>query len=202
MKTEEACFILQARRPGGADDDTPLVRSALAQAARDPLLGEWLAREARWDAAVSRAVGQVRVPAELRALILAGAAAQAQPVRRWWLHPAALGLAAALAVVASVAGIWLRPTASVGSGDASVKLASGDGARGALRTLARHETRGEHPPGVHADVIGEVGRWLETPGRRITGGLPVDFDTLRALGCRSFKLGGKEVLEVCLGRAR
>lgn len=199
MNSDEAKFILQARRPNGTDDGTPAMRDALDQAARDPLVSDWLAKQQRFDGAVTQALRQVQPPADLRALILAGAALQTAPrARAWWRRPSWLALAASLALIATVATLSLvrpRPTDAPPSADytASANIA-------ALRDLALAESVGPHTSAVHADEIGELGRWLEAPGQRLTVGLPLDFDALKALGCRSLTVAGREVLEVCFVR--
>ena len=41
---------------------------------------------------------------------------------------------------------------------------------------------------------------LGQPTTRLGGGLPMDFAALRATGCRTVKLAGRDVLEVCFKR--
>ena len=45
MNNTEAKFILNAYRPNGRDAGDPAMTAALAQAASDPALGAWFARE-------------------------------------------------------------------------------------------------------------------------------------------------------------
>ena len=73
MNSTEAKFILQARRPDGADDAEPRFAEALEQARRDPALAAWLAREQAFDAAVAEKLRSTQPPAGLREAILAGA---------------------------------------------------------------------------------------------------------------------------------
>ncbi|MBB5351912.1 hypothetical protein HNR46_002151 [Haloferula luteola] len=71
MDREEARFILQSFRPDGADVTDEQFADALALAAEDPELGDWLARERASDAAFAAALGSVTLPAGLREEVLA-----------------------------------------------------------------------------------------------------------------------------------
>ncbi len=70
MDNEQARFILQSFRPDGADAKDPEFAEALALAAEDRELGEWLARERAQDAAFAAALSDVAIPEDLRESIL------------------------------------------------------------------------------------------------------------------------------------
>lgn len=76
MDKEEARFILRCFRPDGADAENPDFAEALAWAAKDRELGEWLARERSSDAGFAKALAAVSIPASLREEILAGLAVE------------------------------------------------------------------------------------------------------------------------------
>lgn len=76
MDKEEARFILRCFRPDGADAENPDFAGALALAAKDRELGEWLARERASDAAFAEALAAVDIPGFLREEILAGLAVE------------------------------------------------------------------------------------------------------------------------------
>jgi hypothetical protein len=76
MDKEEARFILRSFRPDGADAENPDFAEALALAAKDRELGEWLARERASDAAFAEALAAVDIPGFLREEILAGLAVE------------------------------------------------------------------------------------------------------------------------------
>jgi len=59
MDKEEARFILRCFRPDGADAENPDFAEALAWAAKDRELGEWLARERARDADFASALSSV-----------------------------------------------------------------------------------------------------------------------------------------------
>jgi hypothetical protein len=70
MDKEEARFILRCFRPDGADAENPDFAEALAWAAKDRELGEWLARERARDADFATALNSVGIPSVLREEIL------------------------------------------------------------------------------------------------------------------------------------
>ena len=70
MDKEEARFILRCFRPDGADAENPDFAEALAWAAKDRELGEWLARERARDADFATALSSVSIPPVLREEIL------------------------------------------------------------------------------------------------------------------------------------
>ncbi len=74
MDKEEARFILRCFRPDGADAGNPDFAEALAWAAKDRDLGEWLAKERSKDADFADALNAVTIPPALREEILAGLA--------------------------------------------------------------------------------------------------------------------------------
>jgi hypothetical protein len=76
MDKEEARFILRCFRPDGADAENPDFAEALAWAAKDRELGEWLARERASDAAFASALAAIDIPGPLRDEILAGLAVE------------------------------------------------------------------------------------------------------------------------------
>jgi hypothetical protein len=70
MDRETARFILRSFRPDGADAADPDFAAALAVAAADRELGEWLAHERAADAAFSEALGRIGLPEGLHSEIL------------------------------------------------------------------------------------------------------------------------------------
>lgn len=103
MNSDEAKFILRARRAGGQDADDPQFAEAIELARRDPELAHWLAGEAALDAAIGAKLRSVPVPADLKASILTGHKIIPPPVA-WWrrrVHPAA-----AAAAIFAVVGLF------------------------------------------------------------------------------------------------
>ncbi|MBC8040663.1 MAG: hypothetical protein H7Y06_08985 [Opitutaceae bacterium] len=184
MNSNEAKFILQARRPDGSDDAEPRFSEALEQARRDPALTEWLAREQGFDTAVATKLRAVQPPADLRAAILAGARAS-RPVA-FWLRPQVLAMAASVAIVCGLALAWpaMRSAATVD------QLAMG--VMTEVDSDAHHDAMPMARGALHAV--------LSDANTRLAAGFPLNFDQLKADGCRSVKIGGREVLEVCFER--
>jgi hypothetical protein len=78
MDKEEAKFVLQSFRPDGADAIDPAFAEALAVAAADREVGDWLAHERAADAAFAEALNALEIPEDLRESILAVLAGEAR----------------------------------------------------------------------------------------------------------------------------
>ena len=185
MNTIEAKFILQARRPDGSDDAEPRFAEALEQARRDPVLAEWLAREQAFDTAVAGKLRAVQPPESLRAAILAGSR-MSRPVP-FWRKPQVLALAACGVLLFGLVALWPASRASVESTDQL--------ALGVMNEVGSDAHREAMP---HAR--GALGALLADSGRRLSAGVPLEFAALKADGCRSLKIGGRDVMEVCFQR--
>ncbi len=187
MNNQEAKFILGGYRPGGRDAGDKMFCAALEQAKADPSLAAWLARAQAHDVAVAGKLAQIAPPAELRAAILAGARVSGKGAQSpsIWRRPIWLTLAAAAVVVLSFSlAVW--PNRS----EAQVNRL----ADFALRDTA-HEIHGGHGP-----EQGALQTLLGQRTTRLAQGVPVDFATLKATGCRTVQFQGKDVLEVCFVR--
>src|ERR1700761_3236826 len=113
MTRDEAKLILQSYRPGGQDAGDPQFAEALALAKTDPELAAWFAGQQRFDANVSVGLQQVRVPARLKAEILALGKSDALPepvsASAWWRHlfswssPVAWAMATVVIILLSLA---------------------------------------------------------------------------------------------------
>lgn len=184
MNEHDAKFHLRAMRPGGADAKDPIFAEPLAAAERDPTLRAWLEREQALDVAVARKLAAIEPPAGLREAILAGGNASRR-ARAWWRQPRWLGMAATVAVLVALAvrfgGI---------SGPAVQELAA----------FALHDLRQAHENhvGRPADLAGVRAR-LEGAASLRREFRP-DLADLRRKGCRSVRLGGREVFELCFER--
>lgn len=188
MNNQEAKFILGGYRPGGRDAGDKMFCSALEQAKADPMLAAWLARSQAHDVAVAGKLAQIAPPAELRAAILAGArVSKKKPSRAAavWRHPVWLSLAAAAVVVLSFSlAVWPNRTEAQVNRLADFALAD-----------TAHEIHGGHGP-----EQGALQTLLGQRTTRLAQGVPVDFATLKATGCRTVQFQGKDVLEVCFMR--
>jgi hypothetical protein len=186
MNNQEARFILGAYRPDGRDASEPRFAEALAQAERDPELRAWFEKQRKFDASFSARLREIAPPAELREAILAGVRAS-QPRRRFWSNPGWLAAAAAVAVIATVS---ITTTRSQGRQSAS------DLAAFALSDLANaHDEHVGEPPGLTG-----LQEQLVQARLPMTSSLGIDLEELRRKGCRSVKVAGREVFEICFFR--
>jgi hypothetical protein len=188
MNNQEAKFILGAFRPDGRDAADAMFTSALAQVDRDPELRAWLDQQRKFDRAMSGKLGEVAPPAGLREAILAGGRAS-RPRRAWWNDPVWLAAAAALVIIGAVA-LSLRTTTE--RPDVSALTAF------AIKDLTEsHSTHVGYPPefaGLQAQLSGAP---LPLTTAR---GVAIDLDELRRKNCRSVRVAGREVFEICFNR--
>jgi hypothetical protein len=188
MNNQEAKFILGAYRPDGRDTGDTMFTKPLAQAQSDPALGAWLEGQRKFDVVLSVKMSEIAPPAGLREAILAGTRASAAPVKRvWWANSVWLAAAAAIALVA-VGTVTMRSSLS--------RPAAADLSAFALRDLSEsHDSHVGHPP-----ALAGVQAQLASARLPITGGLKLDLADLRKNNCRTVRVGGKEVFEVCFQR--
>jgi len=187
MDNQEARFILQSRRPGGADAGDPHFDEALAQANRVPELASWFACDQALDATLAARLKEVPVPAGLRErLLLEQQQAEAlspapAPLRR--LH-SLLALAAALILLATVAVVlWQRP------------------ASGTDLVAFRHEMIanicGQIRLSHQSAEVAELIRWLAEQ-RNVSGiTIPAALQSRPGIGCRTWLWKGQPVGLIC-----
>jgi hypothetical protein len=188
MNNQEAKFILGAHRPGGQDAGDPMFTAALAHAEREPELRAWLEQQRKFDLNVAAKLKEIAPPAGLHAAILAGVRAS-QPKRRWWMNPAWMAAAAAVAVLVAV-GVAPRKSTRTPTVAQLTEWV--------MKDLAdAHDAHVGYPPefaGLQA-ALASVSLPLTTPGA-----VRVDLDELRRKNCRSVMIAGREVFEICFQR--
>jgi hypothetical protein len=54
---------------------------------------------------------------------------------------------------------------------------------------------------AHGPGMGQLAALVSDTARKLSGGLPIEFEALRANGCRTVRFAGHDVLEVCFQRA-
>ncbi len=186
MNSHDAQFILRARRPGERDAQDPLFAEALAEVEKDPRLKAWHEREQRTDAAIAAKFAEIAPPPELRAAILAGARASRPRAGGWKMAPW-LAAAAAVAVLLTVTVVQLgRPAPPQGDALTAVAL---------RELITAHGDHDAEPPALAALQIRLASAVGSFPER-----IELRPDDLRRQGCRAFRVGGREVFELCFRR--
>ncbi len=186
MTNQEAKFILGVYRPSGADAGNATFGVALEHAKTDPALGAWFARDQAHAAAITAKLREIAPPAGLREAILAGGRLSAVPEQnRRSRLPAWLALAASVAVLATI-GIKLWPNRAAAEEQRLALFAIDDAAHG------RH--------GGHGTAAGALQSMLSLASTRLGGDLPVDFAALQSTGCRTLRVEGHDMIEVCFVR--
>jgi hypothetical protein len=185
MDNEEAKFILRAYRPNGADANDPMFSRALEQAKRDPELGRWLEREVALDRDIVKKVSAIAPPADLREAILAGGSVSARAQQKWWRQPRWLMAAASIVLLMGLGLSWPR-------------VATANAARRFGNFAINDFLSADHSSTAwgtkqFAEILGDG-------SRKLSSGLPIAFEELRANGCRTINFFGYDVLEVCFLR--
>jgi hypothetical protein len=184
MTNQEAKFILGVYRPNGADAGHATFGAALAQARSDPVLGAWFGREQAHATVVAAKLREIAPPPGLREAILAGARLSATPAHARRL-PVWLGLAAGVAVLVAVgAAFWPN------RGEAETKRLAAFVLDDAAH--ARHGGRGA--PAIALQTM------LSQVSVRLGDGVPMDFAALQSTGCRTLRVEGHDMIEVCFAR--
>jgi hypothetical protein len=182
MKNQEAKFILKVYRPDGSDASDPLFEEPLAQARQDPALAAWLKSEQALDGAIAARLKEVAIP-DLREAILAGVRAGGR--RKSNRFVVWLAAAAAFAVLAAGAYGLRRGTSN-----------PYDLAHFALSDVSDDlKDHKGHVPGM-----GAIQARLADPSSRLSAGVNVEPAQLRADGCRTLTIGGRDVFEICFKR--
>jgi hypothetical protein len=187
MKNHDARFLLGAYRPDGRDSGDPLLEEAIAQAQSDPALRRWFDAQQTFDATVTAKLREIAPTPGLREAILVGARAS-RPRRRWWASPVWLAAAAAMAV-----GLGLA---------VKVRLESADRPTlGDLTAFALNDLEGSHDQHVsRPPALAGIQAQLANASLPLTRHLGVDLGELRRDGCRSVRVAGRDVFEVCFQR--
>lgn len=181
MNTQQAKFILQAYRPGGQDANDPQFAEALEQVKNDPELAQWFTAQTAFDGAVARALGTVAPPPQLREMILAGRRV-IEPAP-WWRRPIWWAMAASIAAIFGLAGLWFRGENSARFADYRQKM------------IAAHENDVRHVEFPNGDPA-KMQLWLASQGVETNFALPAGLRG-KAGGCRVLDWHGRKVSMVC-----
>jgi len=184
MNNEEAKLILQAYRPGGQDAHDPRFREALEQAQRDPELARWFANEQALDSRINAKLKTaIAPPANLKSQLLA----QRKILRpvAWWRQPVwQLAAAACLALLLTVAAIWLKTARASGFAQYRSEMAEFAGLKLDRLDLMTRD-------------VAEVRRWLVQQNSNGDFVVPAGLDGRPSVGCRLLEWKGRKVSLVC-----
>jgi hypothetical protein len=186
MSPAEAKSILQAYRPDGSDAADATFAEALRLAKQDPALSRWFEAQQAFDRAIASRIVSVEPPAGLRESILAGEAT-ARPSPFWWAQPRWLAAAAGLMIAFALAALYYSKPAPTGDEASFLAFVADD-----AKHSERHGGRGEATGALQAS--------LSQPTSHLGDPVAVNFDELKANGCRSLTFAGRDVLEVCFNR--
>ncbi len=181
--SDEARLVLSAYRPGGQDAADPTFAPALAAAQQDPALAQWLAEQQAFDQFVAGHLRAVAVPGDLRARILAGGAVS-RPLP-WWTRPRWWALAAALFILASLAGLWVQKDAGLA-----------DWQRHGLAVLEDLEASRTDFDFKHRDAA-VLTAWLGDHAVPRPAALPPSLAGRKTYGCKTIAWEGHRMSLIC-----
>jgi hypothetical protein len=184
MNRGEAQFILHAYRANGEDAHDPQFEEALALVRSDPELARWFAREQALDAAIAARIHSVLPPPHLTTQLLSARKVIRRRAR--WRKPAWLAAAASVALLISVASVWLLRR----SGETDFASF-----RGRMIEAYGDMTKHIDVAGLDAD---ELKRWLMEHGGDPGFVLPPGLASKGIIGCRVLEWHGHRVTLLCM----
>ncbi len=187
MDNREAKFILSAYRPGGQDANDRRFSEALNQARRDPILQRWFEESVAFDAAMTKKLGTIIPPDDLRESVLAGAKiSRVSP----WKNRFGRAIAAALIIAAGVGvAVWQKTRPVQAASWQTHALA-------VISSLVRNESSFDKESRNPGELIG----WLRASHTPTAEKLPPKLEKLESLGCKTFSWNGTPVSVICFAR--
>lgn len=182
MDKKHARFILRSHQSGIDAAPDPQMADAMHEAQGDPQLASWLESERAFDEALRARLRTVQPPQGLKSAVLAATPEAMPPENGFRWQP--LAWAAALALLAAVAAMWLwqrgPETTFAAFRSEMVNVATGP---------IRFDYASADPRALE--------RWINT--RTGTGSitLPEAMKSLSGLGCRELKWRGHSVALLC-----
>lgn len=192
MDKNEAKLLLQSGRPNGQDSSRPGFAEALAMVERDPELKAWWGTQQKFDRKVSAKLGEVPLPADLRANILAGH--KMVPITPGYRFPYPYRLAIA-AMIAFLLVIGFYPR-SHSSSRAIGPIANSEYTASVLPFLGH-----DNPDlAMMSPDKDKLVTWLKDRNSP-TGSLPSGMADLASLGCQTLNVHGHTVSLICFSVA-
>jgi len=189
MNSNDAKIILSAYRPSGKDAYNPEISEAMQQARQDPSLDAWFKQEVELDAVFARQLQSVPVPPDLRAKILAGLKtadpdpAEAKP----WYYGKWLPLAAAILLIAGIAGFWMQSARNTGLSGWQT------GSLGTISSILAGKTEFDQA----SPDVSKLQAWLRERNAPAPQALPASLQSLASLGCKTITWEGRPVSIIC-----
>lgn len=184
MTNKDASFLLGACRPNGADSADPEFSEALAQAARNPDLKQWLDDQHRFDSAIAAHIQSLPVPPELRSRILTGG--RVSRPTPWFTRLRLMAIAAMLALFAGLTawfatGPWIRQPQWEDQ---------------ALATLSQLVS-GKEGFDARSPNVADLQQWLRANHAPVASVLPASMQRLASLGCKTITWNGHPISIIC-----
>jgi hypothetical protein len=189
MNSDEARKILGVYRPGGADDNDPRVRKALAQTRRDPALAQWFARQRRFDSAIVEGVKGIEVPTDLKASLLGIRPVVVRVPVSWW-RPVWSSWRARVAVAAAI--VFLISIGGSFSQRGPTRFAD------FRREIIEENWNSPSHLEFRSSNLIRVKQWLARNGGPTGFRLPDGLDNPQLHGCGLVHVGGHPVAVLCL----
>lgn len=184
MTHQQAKLLLQSCRPGGQDAMDPLHGEALKLVRGDPELARWFEAEQAIDAAIGAKLREVPVPHEPREEILALGIPPVSAKREWRWTGIRLAAAAAVALLLTLAAIWLR--ASTLPAFASFE-----------KDVLRRAVAGPEHLALASGDFSEIRQWLHARGIPGEINLPAGLHGALPHGCQVLDWGRAKVALIC-----
>ena len=186
MDKQQVKLVLQALRPNGQDAAKPAFAEALALAKADAELEAWWAAQQDFDRRVAAKLGEVPLPADLRATILAGRKIeQFQPRPQMGLWLAAAAVLAILCVAGTLMQVAAHAPVTRTEYTASVL------------TFLNHDAP---VLGMTSSDHTKIEAWLKERDAPM-GTLPAKMAALPTVGCQKYVLHGHVVSLICFAMA-
>ncbi|HEY8901050.1 MAG TPA: hypothetical protein VIM61_11620 [Chthoniobacterales bacterium] len=185
MNRDEAKIILSAYRPDRDDAEDPAFAEAFGWLDRDDELAEWFAESQAFDQDMRAAFASIQPPPGLKETLLA--AAKTTPISSspaFWRRPE-FAMAAVLAVMLGVSGLWL----GLGLGGASMIAIR--------KEIPQLTATHHHPFGARGDDMGAIRDWLGAHGGIADFTVPAGLQAAHGVGCEVKSIDGAKVSILC-----